>query len=98
MEEAPTEHRRQLGLLSVVAPMHDEQDNAPILYQRLVEALDGLEWELVVVEDGSRDDTARVLAEIAAGDPRVKVLGLSRNFGHQPALTAGLEHARGDAV
>jgi polyisoprenyl-phosphate glycosyltransferase len=98
MEEAPTDHRRQLGLLSVVAPMHDEQDNAPVLYRRLVAALEGIEWELVVVEDGSRDDTARVLAAIAADDKRVKVLMLSRNFGHQPALTAGLEHARGDAV
>jgi glycosyltransferase involved in cell wall biosynthesis len=98
MEQAPTEHRRQLGLLSVVTPMHDEQDNARKLYERVAAALEGVEWELVVVDDGSRDATASVLAELAAGDPRVKVLGLSRNFGHQPALTAGLEHARGDAV
>jgi dolichol-phosphate mannosyltransferase len=78
--------------------MHDEQDNARVLYERVAAALEGLEWEMVVVDDGSRDATPAVLADIAAGDPRVKVLGLSRNFGHQPALTAGLEHARGDAV
>ena len=96
---AVTEPVRELGLLSVVTPMHDEQDNARRLYERLVAALgDEYDWELVAVDDGSRDATAEVLAAIAAEDPRVKVLGLSRNFGHQPALTAGLDHARGDAV
>jgi polyisoprenyl-phosphate glycosyltransferase len=98
MEGAPTEHRRQLGLLSVVAPMHDEDDNAPVLYERLRAALEGVDWELIAVDDGSRDATASVLSSLAANDQRVKVLGLSRNFGHQPALTAGLEHARGDVV
>src|SRR4051794_20259085 len=93
-----TAPRRELGLLSVVTPMHDEQDNARVLYERVVAALDGFDWELVVVDDGSRDQTAAVLAQLAAEDERVKVLGLSRNFWHQPALTAGLEHARGDAV
>src|SRR4051794_29936850 len=98
MEQAPTEDQRELGLLSVVTPMHDEQDNARLLYERVAAALEGMNWELVVVDDGSRDATGTVLAEVAAADERVKVLGLSRNFGHQPALTAGLEHARGDAV
>jgi len=90
--------RRTLGLLSVVTPMHDEQDNVRALYERLSAALDGLPWELVVTDDGSRDATAQRLAELAAADERVKVISLSRNFGHQAALTAGLEHARGDAV
>ncbi len=98
MEEAPTAHPRELGLLSVVTPMHDEQDNARLLYERVAAALEGIEWELVVVDDGSRDATASVLTALAAEDERVKVLGLSRNFGHQAALTAGLEHARGDVV
>jgi glycosyltransferase involved in cell wall biosynthesis len=89
---------RELGLLSVVTPMHDEQDNARALYERIVTALDGLEWELVVTDDGSRDATGEILEEIASADPRVKVVSLSRNFGHQAALTAGLEHASGDAV
>src|SRR3954451_16976964 len=89
---------RTLGLLSVVTPMHDEQDNVRPLYDRLAAALDGLEWELVVTDDGSKDATAARLAELAAADDRVKVVTLSRHFGHQAALTAGLEHARGDAV
>src|SRR3954447_4561632 len=91
-------HVRTLGLLSVVTPMHDEQDNVRPLYDRLAAALDGLEWELVVTDDGSADATGARLAELAAADERVKVITLSRNFGHQPAITAGLEHARGDAV
>ena len=98
MAQAPIAPVRELGLLSVVTPMHDEADNAPRLYERLVTALEDVEWELVAVDDGSRDATAQVLEGLAAQDPRVKVLGLSRNFGHQPALTAGLDHARGDAV
>jgi dolichol-phosphate mannosyltransferase len=89
---------RTLGLLSVVTPMHDEQDNVRPLYDRMCSALAGIDWELVVADDGSRDATAQRLAEIAAADERVKVVTLSRNFGHQAALTAGLEHARGDAV
>ena len=78
--------------------MHDEQDNVRPLYERVAAALDGLDWELVVTDDGSKDGTGRLLAELAAADERVKVITLSRNFGHQPAITAGLEHASGDAV
>src|SRR4051812_7565199 len=89
---------RTLGLLSVVTPMHDEQDNVRPLYDRLAAALAGLEWELVVTDDGSTDATAGRLADLATADERVKVITLSRNFGHQAAITAGLEHARGDAV
>ena len=55
-------------------------------------------FELVIADDGSRDGTGAVLAELAAGDERVKVVTLSRNFGHQAALTAALEHASGDVV
>ena len=89
---------RELRLLSVVAPMHDEQGNVTAFYERVCAALGDVPFELVVVDDGSRDATARILADLAVRDDRVKVLRLSRNFGHQPALTAGLEHARGDAV
>jgi dolichol-phosphate mannosyltransferase len=89
---------RALGLLSVVTPMHDEQDNVRPLYERLSAALRGVDWELVVTDDGSKDATPARLAELAGADDRVKVVTLSRNFGHQAALTAALEHARGDAV
>jgi polyisoprenyl-phosphate glycosyltransferase len=60
--------------------------------------LDTLPFELVLVDDGSSDGTPMKLEALAAGDPRVRVVYLSRNFGHQTALTAGLDHARGDAV
>ena len=89
---------RALTLLSVVAPMFDEQAVAREFHRRLDATLTGIAWELVVVDDGSGDGTAAVLDEIAAGDPRVRVLHLSRRFGHQLALTAGLDHARGDAT
>lgn len=89
---------RSLRLLSVVAPMCNEEGTATAFWQRLRTALDGLPFELVVVDDGSSDGTAAVLADLAADDPRLKVVRLSRNFGHQTAITAGLDHARGDAI
>ena len=61
-------------------------------------ALEGIPFELVLVDDGSSDRTPELLEQIAARDERVRVVILSRNFGHQTALTAGLDHARGDAV
>jgi glycosyltransferase involved in cell wall biosynthesis len=78
--------------------MHDEEDTARKFHARVVAAVGDAPFELVIVDDGSRDGTAEVLAEIAAEDQRVKVISLSRNFGHQAALTAALEHAGGDVV
>jgi dolichol-phosphate mannosyltransferase len=89
---------RQLSLVSVVAPMLNEEETARLFCDRVRAAMDGLPWELVVVDDGSSDATPAILAEAAAADERVKVVTLSRNFGHQTAITAGLDHARGDAV
>src|SRR5690349_3297489 len=87
-----------MALVSVVAPMHDEAPTVARFHERVAGALEGEDWELVVVDDGSRDATHDELTAIAAADPRLRVVRLSRNFGHQAALTAGLEHARGDAV
>jgi dolichol-phosphate mannosyltransferase len=87
-----------MALVSVVAPMHDEASTVARFHERVAAALEGEEWELVVVDDGSRDATHAALAAIAAADERLRVVRLSRSFGHQAALTAGLEHARGDAV
>jgi dolichol-phosphate mannosyltransferase len=89
---------RHLGLLSIVAPMLDEEGTAQAFCDRVRSALDGLPWELVVVDDGSTDATPQILARNALGDERVKVVTLSRNFGHQTAITAGLDHAAGDVV
>jgi glycosyltransferase involved in cell wall biosynthesis len=89
---------RHLGLLSIVAPMLDEEGTARAFCERVRSALDGLPWELVVVDDGSQDETPQILAELARADERIKVVTLSRNFGHQTAITAGLDHAAGDVV
>ncbi|HEV2821079.1 MAG TPA: glycosyltransferase family 2 protein, partial [Solirubrobacteraceae bacterium] len=79
-------------------PMYDEEASARAFYGRLVAALDGLSWELIAVDDGSRDGTPGLLDELARDDNRVRVVHLSRNFGHQTAVSAGLDHAAGDAV
>jgi polyisoprenyl-phosphate glycosyltransferase len=84
--------------VSVVTPMLNEEGTAQRFYERLDAALAGVAWELVVVDDGSTDGTREVLAGLAERDERVKVIELSRNFGHQTAITAGLDHARGDAI
>jgi polyisoprenyl-phosphate glycosyltransferase len=89
---------RELKLLSVVAPMYNEEATAAAFCERVFAALEGVPLELVLVDDGSSDGTAKIVDDLAASDPRVRVVRLSRNFGHQTAITAGLDHARGDAV
>src|SRR3954452_22285868 len=89
---------REPQLVSVVTPVLNEAGTARTFYERVGGALDGVPWELVVVDDGSTDGTREILAELARADGRVKVMELSRTFGHQTAITAGLDHARGDAV
>jgi polyisoprenyl-phosphate glycosyltransferase len=89
---------RTSRLISVVAPMFDEEETVELFYDRVRAALEGTQFELVLVDDASRDRTPELLNALADADPRVRVLHLSRNFGHQAALTAGLEHARGDVV
>ncbi len=89
---------RDLELLSVVAPIYNEEATVEEFYARVCSALEGLRFELVLVDDGSSDGSTTQLDRLAATDPRVRVVCLSRNFGHQTALTAGLDHARGDAV
>jgi dolichol-phosphate mannosyltransferase len=89
-----------VGLLSVVAPVFEEEDLVEAFHARVCAVLDGagVAFELVLVDDGSADRSPALLAELAERDPRVLVVELSRNFGHQTALTAGLDHARGDVV
>src|SRR3954466_3952327 len=89
---------RSLRLLSVVAPMLNEAEIVREFHRRVADALEGIPFELIVVDDGSTDGTSEILDELAAGDERVRVLHLSRTFGHQMAITAGLDVARGDAA
>jgi polyisoprenyl-phosphate glycosyltransferase len=89
---------RTARLVSVVTPMHNEEESAMEFHRRVCAALTDIPFELVVVDDGSTDGTAALLEELADSDPRVKVVELSRNFGHQTAITAGLDSATGDAV
>src|SRR5919202_3808261 len=87
-------------MLSVVVPVHNEAENLEELHRRVTAVFDGLaeEGEIVVVDDGSTDETYPLLVALNSHDPRLKVVRLSRNFGHQIALTAGLDLASGDAV
>ncbi|HXT01135.1 MAG TPA: glycosyltransferase family 2 protein [Elusimicrobiota bacterium] len=89
------------GLLSVVVPCYDESEVIETFYREIrpvLESLRPLAYELIFVDDGSGDDTLERLNRIAEKDPAVRVCSLSRNFGHQIALTAGLDAAAGDAV
>jgi polyisoprenyl-phosphate glycosyltransferase len=87
-------------LLSLVIPIYNEQEAIPALLIALRRVLDTMdcEYEIVFVDDGSRDASRSMLAEEAAHDGRILALGFSRNFGHQAAITAGLDFASGDAV
>ncbi|MCL6588844.1 MAG: glycosyltransferase family 2 protein [Firmicutes bacterium] len=87
-------------LISIVIPMYNEELVARESYQRLKKVADGFKenYELLFVNDGSRDRTAAILSEICNSDPRVKLIDFSRNFGHQVAITAGMDYASGQAI
>lgn len=87
--------------LCVAVPVHNEEEVLPELLRRTLAVLDGIPGgphELVLVDDGSSDGTRRLLEQAAASDERILVVALSRNFGHQAALTAALDHSSGDAM
>lgn len=86
--------------ISLVIPFYNEQAVIASLYKRLVKVADIWKhnWEVICIDDGSRDNTITLLTKIHAKDPRWKVISLSRNFGHQAAISCGLHHATGDAV
>ena len=86
--------------ISIIAPVFNEEDVLDELYRRVSEVMDsvGEPWEMVLVDDGSRDRSAAIIGELNAKDGRVKGLSFSRNFGFQEAVTAGLDHVVGDAI
>ena len=92
MSEKPT--------YSIVAPIYNEEGNIQVLYERICEVMDstGDSWELVTINDGSRDRSLELLEKLSASDSRIKVINFARNFGHQIAVTAGLDYTSGDAV
>ncbi|MBU1662764.1 MAG: glycosyltransferase family 2 protein [Chloroflexi bacterium] len=85
---------------SIIAPIYNEINNLPELYPRIREVMDstGESWELVLVDDGSTDGSTDLIRELHAQDPRLRPVIFARNFGHQIAVTAGLDFSRGDAV
>jgi glycosyltransferase involved in cell wall biosynthesis len=85
---------------SIVVPFHNEEENVTALYARLKQVMEqvGARFELVLVDDGSRDRTYKLLEEIAAVDSRVLVVKLRRNFGQTSALAAGFDHASGEFI
>ena len=89
-------------LLSVVIPIYNEEATLPELYRRLTQVLSqggpDFTYEILFVNDGSSDASVSILAKLHTDDPTIKVINLSRNFGHQAAITAGLDYARGDVI
>ncbi len=91
---------RKRPVFSVVVPAYNEAEVLPIFHARLLAVMDGLgeSWEVIYVNDGSTDGTAAVLAGLRDADRHVGIVSLSRNFGKEPATTAGMDHAGGEAV
>ncbi len=87
-------------VFSIIAPIFNEAESMPELYRRVSEVMEatGQPWELVLIDDGSSDNSNVLMRELAEKDERVRPVVFARNFGHQIAVTAGLDYARGDAV
>lgn len=85
-------------LISIIIPLYNEEKNIVPLYQQLTTYLVNRELEIIFVNDGSTDTSIIELNKLADKDPRVKIISFTRNFGHQAALTAGLDYAAGDAI
>jgi glycosyltransferase involved in cell wall biosynthesis len=95
-----TETKTVNPVYSIVAPVFNEEETLPHFYQRVVSVMEqlGEPFEIVLVNDGSTDGSYAVMKQLHQQDPRVRAVDFSRNFGHQIAISAGLEYARGDAV
>ena len=87
--------------VSVIIPMYYEEEVAEECYKRLkrvLESINNYDYELIFINDGSKDKTLSILIDIANEDKNVKIISFSRNFGHQCAVTAGLQYVTGDAI
>ncbi len=87
--------------ISILVPCYNEEKSLPLLHERLGALMDGMpqyDWEVVMVNDGSRDDTLAVMRSLHAADPRMCYIDLSRNFGKERAMLAGFDHATGDCM
>ncbi|MGF7229548.1 MAG: glycosyltransferase family 2 protein [Candidatus Saccharibacteria bacterium] len=93
-------NRKDQNLISIVVPVYNESANIPLLARELAEHADKLpyQFEFLLVDDGSRDNSVEMIQECAAQDSRIKIVQLARNFGKEPAVSAGLSQAKGDAV
>lgn len=85
-------------LLSIILPVFNEQDNIPVLYKELRENLKKINYEIIFVNDGSNDNSRRIIEGLYRKNPKVKLINFSRNFGHQIAISCGLDYAQGDAA
>jgi dolichol-phosphate mannosyltransferase len=86
--------------ITIIAPIFNEIENLPVLYQRITEVMgkSELSWELLLIDDGSTDGSTDQIRELAKTDKRIKPIIFARNFGHQIAVTAGLDYSSGEAV
>lgn len=96
-------HRANLGglyMISIVTPVYNEEDNVVFFHDEVTKVMEklGMDYELIYVNDGSRDKTDLLIHQLASHDPHVRALTFARNFGHQIAITCGMDFARGDAV
>lgn len=87
-------------IYTIIAPVYNEKDCLHVLYERVSEVMDRTEkpWELILVDDGSSDGSSEIMRGLAEKDPRIRCVWFARNFGHQIAVTAGMDQALGDAV
>ena len=87
--------------ISIVVPCYNEEDIVEIFYNKLVEVLESLKeynYEIIFIDDGSKDNTIRLLKKIKLKNNKVKIISFSRNFGKESAMLAGLENSKGDYV
>ena len=87
-------------MISIVTPVYNEEDNVVFFHEEITKVMKttGMDYELIYVNDGSRDRTDELIRELAEKDPHVRAITFARNFGHQTAITCGMDFARGDAV